>query len=222
MLELWRAPNKYEHAVDPYWNIEAKTEKINTPDKANAMMMAGYNLELRDDNPDYPALVMGNYIIGGGFLNSRLATRIRQKEGISYGVGSWLQADPMDKSGAFGSYAIYNPDNSDKLISAYKEELNKVVKEGFTEDELKNAISGYLQGQNVSRSQDGYLTGKLSGNLFLNRTMKWSEDFEKKVASLTVDQVNAAMKKWIEPEKITIVQAGDFNRKKANNGPIYK
>jgi predicted Zn-dependent peptidase len=46
---------------------------------------------LRDDDPDYAALVMGNYIIGGGFLNSRLATRIRQKEGISYGVGSWLQ-----------------------------------------------------------------------------------------------------------------------------------
>jgi zinc protease len=222
MLDMWRAPNKYEHAVDPYWDVEAKTEKINTPDKANAMMMAGYNLELRDDNPDYAALVMGNYIIGGGFLNSRLATRIRQKEGISYGVGSWLQADPIDKSGSFGSYAIYNPDNSDKLISAYKEELDKVVKEGFTEDELKNAISGYLQGQNVSRSQDSYLSGKLSGNLFLNRTMKWNEDFEKKISTLTVEQVNAAMKKWIKPEKITIVQAGDFNRKKANNQPIYK
>jgi zinc protease len=208
--------------VDPFWDIEAKTEKINTPDKANAMMMAGYNLELRDDDPDYAALVMSNYIIGGGFLNSRLATRIRQKEGISYGVGSWLQADPLDKSGSFGSYAIYNPDNSDRLIDAYREELDKVVKEGFTEEELKNAISGYLQGQNVNRSQDGYLSGKLSGNLFLNRTMKWNEDFEKKISSLTVSQVNSAMKKWIKPEKITIVQAGDFNRKKANNQPLYK
>ncbi len=214
MLELWRAPNKYEHAVDPYWDLPAKTEKINTPDKANAMMMAGYNLELRDDNPEYPALVMGNYIIGGGFLNSRLATRIRQKEGISYGVGSWLQADPLDKSGSFGSYAIYNPDNSERLITAYKEELDKVVKEGFTAEELKNAISGYLQGQNVNRAQDGSLAGKLSGNLFLNRTMKWSEDFEKNIAALSVDQVNAAMKKWLKPEKITIVQAGDFDKKK--------
>lgn len=214
MLELWRAPNKYEHAVDPYWNVEPKTEKINTPDKANAMMMGGYNLELRDDDPDYPALIMGNYILGGGFLNSRLATRIRQKEGISYGVGSWLQADPLDKSGSFGSYAIYNPDNSERLIAAYKEELEKVVKDGFTEEELKNAISGYLQGQNVNRSQDGYLSGKLSGNLFLNRSMKWTEDLEKKVSTLSVDQVNASMKKWIKPDKISIVQAGDFNRKK--------
>ncbi|CAN5580455.1 pitrilysin family protein [soil metagenome] len=216
MLEMWRAPNKYEHAVDPYWDIAAKSEKVNTPDKANAMMMAGYNLELRDDDADYAALIMGNYIIGGGFLNSRLATRIRQKEGISYGVGSWLQADPLDKSGAFGSYAIYNPDNSDRLIAAYKEELEKVIKDGFTAEELKNAISGYLQGQNVNRSQDGYLSGKLSGNLFLSRTMKWNEDLEKKIAALSVEQVNAAMRKWLKPEKITIVQAGDFNRKKAN------
>ena len=216
MLEFWRAPNKYEHAVDPYWDIAAKSEKVNTPDKANAMMMAGYNLELRDDDPDYPALIMGNYIIGGGFLNSRLATRIRQKEGISYGVGSWMQADPIDKSGSFGSYAIYNPDNSDRLVAAYKEELEKVVKDGFTADELKNAISGYLQGQSVNRSQDGYMSSKLSGNLFLNRTMKWSEELEKKISALTVDQVNTAMKKWLKPEKITIVQAGDFNRKKPN------
>ncbi|MEO8088192.1 MAG: insulinase family protein, partial [Bacteroidota bacterium] len=216
MLEMWRAPNKYEHAVDPYWDIAAKSEKVNTPDKANAMMMAGYNLELRDDDADYAALIMGNYIIGGGFLNSRLATRIRQKEGISYGVGSWLQADPLDKSGAFGSYAIYNPDNSDRLIAAYKEELDKVIKDGFTTEELKNAISGYLQGQNVNRSQDGYLSGKLSGNLFLNRTMKWNEELEKKIAALSVEQVNTAMRKWLKPEKITIVQAGDFNRKKAN------
>jgi zinc protease len=46
--------------------------------------------------------------------------------------------------------------------------------------------------------------------------MKWNEALEKKIASLNVEQVNAAMKKWLKPEKITIVQAGDFNRKKAN------
>ncbi len=216
MLEMWRAPNKYEHAVKPNWDVASKSEKVNTPDKANAMMMAGYNLVLRDDDPDYPALIMGNYILGGGFLNSRLATRIRQKEGISYGVGSWLTADPIDKAGSFGSYAIFNPDNSDHLVAAYKEEIEKVVKDGYTADELKNAVSGYLQGQNVSRAQDGGLAGKLSGNLFLNRTMKWNEDLEKKISALTVDQLNATMKKWLKPEKISFVQAGDFNRKKTN------
>lgn len=214
ILENWNAGQKYERAKEPYFNIASKVEKINTPDKANATLAAGFNLELRDDDPDYPALVMGNYILGGGFLNSRLAVRIRQKEGLSYGVGSWLQADAWDKSGGFGSYAIFNPDNLDKLINAYKEELDKMIKEGFTENELKDARSGYLQSRSVSRSQDGNLAGKLSNYLALNRTLNWDETFEKRVSALTIADVNAAVKKWIDPSKVTYVEVGDFDRKK--------
>jgi zinc protease len=214
MLANWTAPQKYARAKYNYTDVVSKTEKINTPDKANANMMAGFNLNIRDDDPEYMNLIMGNYMLGGGFLNSRLATRIRQKEGISYGVGSWLSADPIDKTGSFGSYAIYNPDNSEKLIQAYKEEIERMLKEGFTADEFKDARSGYLQGQNVSRAQDRTLASKLASNLFLNRTMKWDEGNEKKVSDMTVDQVNAAVKKWITPSKITYVQAGDFDRAK--------
>ncbi len=214
MLMNWTSNVKYEYAADPYFEVQAKFEKINTPDKANAMMASGLNIQLRDDDSDFPSLLIGNYILGGGFLNSRLATRIRQKEGLSYGVGSFLQAGQMDKSGNFGSYAIYNPDNSEKLIAAYKDELNKMITEGFTDAELKDAVSGYLQSRNVSRSQDRELVGRLSGYLFLNRTMAWDIDLEKKIGALTVNQVNAAMKKWISPDKISYVQAGDFDRKK--------
>lgn len=214
MLDKWVAPVLYDRAKEPFFDVPATSQKLNAPDKANAMLLCGFNLELRDDDPDYPALVMGNYMMGGGFLNSRLAVRIRQKEGISYGVGSFLQADPIDKSGGFGSYAIYNPDNADKLIAAYKEEVDRMLKDGFTADELKDAVSGYLQGQKVSRSQDRGLAGKLASNLFLNRTMSWDEAMDTKIAALTVEQVNAAMRKWIKPEKITYVQAGDFERKK--------
>lgn len=210
MLNKWDAPVLYDRAKTIYFDVPSTTTKVTAPDKANAVMLCGFNAELRDDDPDYPALVMGNYMLGGGFLNSRLATRIRQKEGISYGVSSFMQADPIDKSGSFGTFAIYNPDNSDRLVAAYKDEIDKMLKDGFTAAELKDASTGYLQGQNVSRAQDRTLANKLSSNLFLNRTMKWDEGLEAKIAALTVEQVNAAMRKWIKPEKITYVQAGDF------------
>jgi len=90
-----------------------------------------------------------------------------------------------------------------------------MLKDGFTNDELKDARSGYLQGQNVNRAQDRSLASKLASNLFLDRTMKWDENNEKKVTALTVEQINSAMKKWINPAKISYVQAGDFERKKA-------
>ncbi|HNR48550.1 MAG TPA: pitrilysin family protein [Bacteroidia bacterium] len=214
LLDKWGAPVLFDRAKDLYFDVTPVNEKINTPDKANALMLAGMNLELRDDDADYPALVIGNYMLGGGFLNSRLATRIRQKEGISYGVGSQLQAGSQDKSGGFITYAIYNPDNSERLIEAYKDEMNRMVKDGFTKEELADAVKGFIQSRSVSRSQDRELCARLNNYIFLDRTMKWDEDFEKKIQALTVEQVNAAMRKWINPEKISYIQAGDFNRKK--------
>ncbi len=216
ILKDWKSPEKYVYALGTYYDAPVKNEKINTPDKTNAMMAAGLNIDLKDDNTDYPALLLGNFILGGGFLNSRLATRIRQKDGLSYGVGSWLRAGELDSKGNFGSYAIYNPDNSDKLMLAYKEEMEKLVREGVTEDELKDAKSGFLQGRSRSRSDDDYLVDKLSRYLVLNRAFNWDDSLDKTVEKLTAPQVNAAVKKWLTPEKILTVQAGDFDRKKGN------
>jgi zinc protease len=214
ILGNWTSPVTFTRTPSVLFSNPADHKKTNTPDKSNAMLLAGLNLELDENNSDYPALTIGNYILGGGFLNSRLAVRIRQKEGISYGVGSWISADPIDKAGSFGSFAIYNPDNSDKLVGAYREEISKMLNAGFTAEELKDAVNGYLQSRNVSRSQDRELVGRLANNLYLDRTMQWDADFEKAISSLTLDQVNAAMKKWITPDKISIVEAGDFERKK--------
>ncbi|OIN58192.1 M16 family metallopeptidase [Arsenicibacter rosenii] len=208
----WKAAKPFSRIVSEYKSIPAGTQSLQTPDKANAMLVAGYNLQLRDDDPDYPALILGNYMLGGGFLNSRLAVRIRQKEGISYGVGSGLSASPLDKTGTFTTYAIYNPENAERLVKAMREELEKVQKEGFTADEIKAAKSGLLQSRQVSRAQDPSLAGTLNSYLYLNRTMAWDADFEKKMESLTPEQVNAAMKKYIDPAKLTIIQAGDFDK----------
>ncbi|WP_020597930.1 insulinase family protein [Spirosoma panaciterrae] len=209
-LGTWKSKKPFSRLVSPFNDIKPTPQSIEAPDKANAFMVAGVNLPLRDDDPDYPALVLGNYMLGGGFLNSRLAVRIRQKEGISYGVGSQLQANPFDKTGMFMTYAIYNPENAERLEKAFREEMDKVVKEGFTADEIKAARSGLLQSRMVGRAQDPSLSATLNNYLYLNRTMAWDADFEKKLEALTPEQVNAAMKKHIDPSKISIIKAGDF------------
>lgn len=208
----WKAQKPFSRIVSEYKSIPAGTQSLQTPDKANAMLFAGYNLPIRDDDPDYPALMLGNYMLGGGFLNSRLAVRIRQKEGISYGVGSQVSASPLDKTGTFLTYAIYNPENSERLVKALREELEKVQKDGFTADEVKAAKSGYIQSRQVTRAQDPSLAGTLNNYLYLNRTMAWDSDFEKKLEAITPEQINAAMKKHIDPAKLTIIQAGDFEK----------
>jgi zinc protease len=214
MLQNWTSPQSYTRVPHKHFTVTATTEKINTPDKKNAVYVAGLNLPLNDKSADYAPLIMGNYILGGGFLNSRLATRIRQKEGISYGVGSYLNAGTLDTTSLFGSYAIYNPENLGKLDSAYKEELAKLLKDGVTADELKAAKSGYLQNQQVQRADDGSLVRRLNNNLYYNRTMSWDAAQEKQISELTVDKVNAALRKYITPDKIVYVEAGDFDKGK--------
>jgi zinc protease len=86
MLSGWSAKQRFERAPGNSFRVVGSDRQIVTPDKTNAVMIARLNLPLRDDDPDFAALTVANYMLGGGFLNSRLATRIRQKEGISYGV----------------------------------------------------------------------------------------------------------------------------------------
>jgi zinc protease len=215
LLSNWKSPRAYERIAIKYQDIAPLNKSFETPDKANALFIAGMNLNVRDDDPDYAALTLGNFMLGGGFLNSRLGNRIRQKEGISYSVGSQVQVSPLDKSGLFLAFAIYAPQNVERLEAAFKEEIARALKDGFTEDEVKAAKSGWLQSRQVSRAQDAELAGKLSGYLFLNRTLAWDDAFEKKVTSLTPDEIVAAMRRHIDPSKITIIKAGDFAKAKA-------
>ncbi len=208
----WKSAKPFTRIASPYQEVKPQNKSFETPDKANSMFVAGLNMPLQDSDPDYPALVMANFMLGGGFINSRLATRIRQKEGLSYGVGSQFNASSLDKNGSFLAYAIYAPQNAEKLEQAFKEEIEKAVTEGFTADELKAAKSGYLQQRQVSRAQDASLAGTLSNNLYLDRTMEWEKDFEKKIEALTPADVKAAATKYIDYDKITVIKAGDFEK----------
>jgi zinc protease len=209
-LGAWKAKKPYVRIPSVVQPVKSEIVSLETPDKANAMMLAGLTMPVRDTDPDYPALVLGNYMLGGGALSSRLMKRIRGKEGLSYAVGSFVNASALDPFATFTTYAMYNPQNAEKLEKAFREELEKLRNEGVTAEELKEAKSGYLQDEMVSRAQDPSLADDLSYNLFLNRTMAYDADLDKKLEALTPEQINAVIKKYIDPAKLIMVKAGDF------------
>ncbi|MDQ5843743.1 MAG: insulinase family protein [Acidobacteriota bacterium] len=210
LFGTWKSPKPFVRVPTLFKDVAPVNQSFPAPDKANAFFLAGFNVKIRDDNPDYPALLLGNYMLGGGFLNSRLATRIRQKEGLSYGVGAGMQIGALDEAGRFMANAIYAPQNVDKLEAAFKDEIARMLKDGFTAEEVEAAKSGYLQSRQVSRAQDSELAGRLNNYLFLTRTLKWDADLDAKLRALTPEQINNAMRKYIDPTKITIIKSGDF------------
>ena len=210
LLGDWKSKAKFSRVGVPYRPTQGTTLSFETPDKANAFYIAGVSLPIKDDAPDAQALALANRVLGGGGLKSRIIDRLRQKEGISYGAGSFLQMNPYDANSTLGLYAIYAPQNLAKLKAGVAEEVARLVKDGITEQELADAKSGILQNNLINRSQDGALANALSSQMFQGRTMKFVADNEAKITATTLAEVNAAIVKYMDPAKLVHVYAGDF------------
>jgi zinc protease len=214
----WRSPVPYEDVVLSFRDVPARAARFETPDKANATLMARSNLALNEDDPEYPALLVANDILGGA-LSSRLGERLREKEGLSYSVSSslWPGAAPgrRDENGLLMLQAIAAPQNVDKAEAAIREELARFVRDGITAGELKKSVTDLLTRREQARASDGGVANALSRNAYMGRTMDWAARFEAKLRALTVEEVNAAIRKHLRPDKLSVFAAGDFAKAKA-------
>jgi zinc protease len=205
----WTSPTAYQRITTNFQKIAPVNLKIETPDKQSATFEAGLNLQMQDTDPDYPAMVLANYMFGGS-ITSRMEDRIRNREGLSYGAGSTFGAPVEGNEARFGANATSNPKNTPKVEASFKDELAKTLAEGFTAKEVAEAKKAFLDQRKVGRSQDQNLLRLVSTREEYGRTLDWDTQMDAKLNALTVDQVNAAFKKHVEASGITIVKAGDF------------
>ncbi|MFL6660071.1 MAG: M16 family metallopeptidase [Massilia sp.] len=214
----WNAAQPFERIPSQVKNVAGQSVVLETPDKANSTLFAVIPVPLKDDAAAYPALLMANHMLGGGALRSRLADRIRQKEGLSYGVGSQVSVRAQDVAGLWMAYAISAPQNTVKVEAALREEVALALKGGFTEAELAEAKKGWRQSEEVGRTDDMALSQHLAGNLTFGRTMAYDRELEAKVAALTLAQVNEALRQYIVPANLSVISAGDFAKTRVAAG----
>ncbi len=205
----WRSTAAYARVPQPLVAPTPQRLVFKTPDKQNATMLARMSLPINDADADYPALMLANYMLGGGG-SSRLWKRIRESEGLSYSVASWIQWSNFEPNSAWMSSAIFAPQNRDKVEKAWREELARALQDGFTVKELDDARQGLLSRRKLSRAQDGGLASALAGNLYLDRSFLISQRVDDALAKLTLDEVNAAFRRYIKPEQLVISFGGDF------------
>ena len=208
-------PSKAPYArVDrEYREVKPTRIVLDTPDKENAMIRARLDFPLRDDDPDAPALTLANDIFGGGAgLSNRLIERLRQKDGVSYGAGTGVNISSRNRVATWTMAAIVAPQNVARAEQAMREELERARRDGFTAKEVEDAKKGILQERTVNRSQDGIVAGAWVSNLDLGRTFEFSKQFEDRLQALTPEQVNAAFRKYVDPDRMTFVIAGDAKK----------
>jgi len=207
----WASKAPYAPILSEPREVKAERIAIDTPDKENAFYRARINLTLRDDDPDYAPLVLGNYVFGGGSgLSNRLIERVRQRDGLSYGAGSGLLVGSRDRAAGWQMAGLVAPQNVARFEQAVREELDRMLKDGLTEKEIADARNGLLQERMVNRSNDGIVASTWTAYLDLGRTFtSYSLAFDERIRSLTAAEVNAALRRHLDPAKMTVVIAGD-------------
>ncbi|MBK9669483.1 MAG: insulinase family protein [Thermomonas sp.] len=127
----WKPGVAFAPIPTRYHPVAARKETFETPDKSSAVFIARHNLALNDEDPDYAALMVANNIFGSGGMTSRLGDRVRQKDGLSYSIGSGISADSSrdgkDDAGSFSIQAIAAPQNAARLEAAIREEQARFV-----------------------------------------------------------------------------------------------
>jgi zinc protease len=208
----WKSPGSYTRVTNTYQKTVAWDRKIETPDKQNSFFVAGQLVKLNDEDPDYAALVMADYMFGGSGLGTRLSRRIRDKEGLSYGVQSNFAIPTKEDAATFVGVALSAPQNTPKVEASFKDELAKTLKDGFTADEVAAAKKAWIQERGMSRSEDSALVGLFASRQRFDRTLKFDESLEAKVAALTPEQISAAFRRHIDADSLIYVKAGDFKK----------
>lgn len=212
-LKGWQKAPAYVRLDNPYRAIKAENFDIETPDKANAFYISRMPMPLQDTDADYPALYLANFMLGTS-ETSRLWNRVREKEGLSYNVRSNLNVSSFEPTASWTVYAIYAPENRDRLEKAIKEELERAAQEGFTAQEVQDGITALLNYRKLSRAQDSVVSSTWVNYMNRGRTFEWSAEIDKKIAALTPETVNAALRKYLQPSAFSTAVAGDFAAQK--------
>ena len=207
----WTSKTAYARVPDPALTIAPAQIRIEVKDKQNAVAEGKLEFPLLEADRDFQALRLALQIFGGsGGGSGRLWDRVREKEGLSYGVGASISGGQFQPNADFTFDAITAPQNADRVTASFQEELLRARRDGFTADELKRAKDAVASSSRLARAQDASLARALQSFVERGRTPLYFAELEALRAQLSLDDVNAAFRKYIVPEKLVYGVAGDF------------
>jgi zinc protease len=207
----WKSPSLFERISNTFAEVASINDKIETPDRQNALFLAGMPLKMSDDDLDYPALTIAGMIFGGTD-NSRLFQRIRVEDGLSYGVNAGFSIPTKDDGARLSGSAIAAPQNMPRVEADFSNELAQALKDGFTADEVEKTKKIWLDQRTQALTEDDSLANLLMTRERWGRTLLWDAKLEAAVAALTAEQVSEAFKRHVDPAAISIVKSGDFTK----------
>ncbi|MDD5333937.1 MAG: pitrilysin family protein [Rhodoferax sp.] len=208
----WKSGQPYARVPQPVAAAAGQRLLTLLKDKSGATAVGALDLALSDDHPDYAALRLAVHVLGASGFDSRLLTRLRQKDGMSYGAGAGLHASSFEPAARVDFYAIFAPENRARIEQGFAEELQRFVKDGITPAELDSAKKAMRAASNTWRASDSSVAWAWAGHLERQRSFRWNAELEARTQALSLEQVNAAIRKWLAPERVNWSLAGAFDQ----------
>ena len=182
----------------------ASNTHIEFPSTQTHILLA--QLSVKRGDPDYPALFLGNQILGGGGFGTRLMEEVREKRGLTYGIYSGLS--PMQATGPFMINVQTRAQLSQATLQLVQDLLRDYITNGPTAAELADAKRESLGSFPLSAASNSAIVGQLAAIGFYDMPLTWMNDFMQDVQALTVEQVHDAFQRHLNPDQLVIVTAG--------------
>lgn len=211
-LGTWRSAKAYVRVPEPLVRRAPTIVLVETPDKANAALFGSLALPVSDESSEYAAAVVASAIVGESG-SSRLWKRIRERDGLSYGVYSYVDWNSFEPNSTLWVQAIFAPQNRQRLAAALEEEFARAARDGFTDAEVEQAKSRVLKRRQLARTQDVAVAAALVEQAWLGRTFAFAERQEAAIAAVSTQDVAAIFKRLVQPDALALVYAGDFAKK---------
>ena len=184
---------------------------VTMQDKTSTDFLVGVPLGIDRDHPDYSPLFVASYILGGNF-SARLMQTVRVKEGLTYGIRSSMSGFGNDTDGYWYVGGTFAPELLSKGESSTLREIKKWAKEGVTSEEVAVAKSTLTGSYKVAFDSTGGLAGGILAAVVDWGGLSHLDDYPEKINSITPEQVNNAIKKYISVEDLYEVAAGSIDQ----------
>ena len=177
-------------------SVDTAAILVAMPEKPNASVAGSTLLAITDDDDDFPALRIAVKVLGGD-ADSRIWTRLREREGLAYGAGVSLAGNSFEPRSRFALQASAASDKADAALAGLQDELARALKDGFTPAEVERAKRAWLQERKTMLRDERAYAASLAQGLYSGRDYAWLARYDEKIAELDAAQVTRALRKYL-------------------------
>ena len=214
-LAAWKKPGLPAHQrhVSRHQPVPPAAFHAQASDKASAVLRLRQQVQLDSEHPDTVALALANHVLGGASMANRLSQKLRVDGGLTYGISSDFSTANEGDAAAWTLDTSIAPENRDKALAIIQATVRDLLRDGVTEAELGAARNALLQSRRQQRASDAALPGRM--NALAQRGLDWTytEAWDQRYRDTTLEQVNAALRRHLNPDAWVISTAGDYAKK---------